>query len=176
MPADLPRLRVGDWGHAASLIQRLARDVNPLVPQARVYNNAALTLTTGTVATLTFNTERFDSGSLHSTSSNTGRLTAPVTGLYMAGAHVSFASNATGIRLLRVRLNGSTVIGTQLMPAVSGDSTVVSVSTLYQLTAGDYVEAQAYQTSGGNLNVEASGNFSPEFWMVRLGGFVNQGV
>ena len=57
-----------------------------------------------------------------------------------------------------------------------GDTTIIPVTTIYQLTAGDYVEVRAYQNSGGALNVNSTANYSPEFWMVRLGGFVNQGV
>jgi hypothetical protein len=32
------------------------------------------------------------------------------------------------------------------------------------------------QTSGGALNVTVGANYSPEFWMHRTAGFVNQGV
>ena len=176
MPDELARLREGDWSQAASHIQRLARSVNPPVPQARVYNSSNIQLTTAAEATLTFDTERYDSGDLHSTSSNTGRLTAPITGLYSVGANVRFASNATGQRQVALRINGTTFIAYVLVQAANGDATFLNVSTDYQLTAGDYVEVRAYQNSGGNLNVTASANYSPEFWMHRAGGFVNQGV
>lgn len=136
---------------------------------ARVHNNAPITLTTGVPTALTFNSERFDSGSVHSTSVNTSRLTAPVAGTYDIKGHASFAANATGVRNLDIRLNGTTVIASQLQPAASGIITTVSVPTTYQLAANDYVELVAFQSSGGDLNVNAAGNYSPEFVMYRLG-------
>lgn len=177
MPTELPRLREGDWRHTGELIQRLARDVNQPAPQARVTNGSNIShATSGTRQFLTFANERFDSADLHSTSSNTGRLTAPITGLYLIGGHIIFASNATGRREASIRLNGTTFLEINNQPAVNGDDTEMSVTTLYQFTAGDYVELGANQTSGGALDVRSLANISPEFWMVRLAGFVNQGV
>lgn len=142
------------------------------VPSARVYNNAAITLTTATETTLTFNTERWDTASLHDTGSNTGRLTVPTgaDGIYSITAHVRFASNATGVRFVGIRLNGSTFIAADLRQAVNGDATVLSVPAKWQMVGGDYVEVRAYQNSGGNLDVTSTGNYSPEFEMARLPG------
>jgi hypothetical protein len=157
-------------------LDSLSRRVNPVLPQARVYNDANLSINNTTFTALTFNSERFDNGSLHSTSANTGRLTAPITGLYMVGAHAVFASNATGFRVIQLRVNGTTVIEYENKGAVNGDVTGVGARTLYQMAATDYVEVVVYQSSGGALNVSATANYSPEFWMVRLGGYVNMGV
>lgn len=178
MPAEIARLREGDWNQAASHIQRLARDVNPPVPQARVYNTANLSLaTSGTFAALTFDSERYDNGGLHSTAANTSRLTAPVTGLYSIGCSVAFASNATGRREVVIQLNGTTNIAWDTRTAVNGERTKVTLSGVeYHLLAADYVEVVAMQTSGGALNVETQANYSPEFWMHRVAGYVNQGV
>lgn len=40
----------------------------------------------------------------------------------------------------------------------------VTVSTVYQLAAGDYVELMGLQASGGSLNMLASSAYSPEFY------------
>lgn len=139
-----------------------------IVPRARVYNSAALSIPNGLVTALTFNSERYDTDNIHSTSSNTSRLTATTAGTYLIIANVSFASNTTGERVCRIRLNGTTTIGNVAAAPVTGDSTTQSVSTQYALAAGDYVEVEAFQTSGGALNVEANANYSPEFSMIRL--------
>lgn len=178
MPAALQYVQDGDWNRVRLNTDTTAILLNPPVPQARVYNNANISLaTSGTLQALTFNSERFDNGDLHSTSANTSRLTVPVTGLYTVGGHVSIAANATGNRQLAVRLNGGTFIAAHLQPnAGAGDPAQLSIVTTYQFVAGDYCELMAMQSSGGALNAVAGGNFSPEFWMVRLAGFVNQGV
>lgn len=138
--------------------------------QARVFNSANISINNATFTALTFDSERWDTGNFHSTSSNTSRLTVPTAGLYDIGGSVVFAANATGMREAAIRVNGSTFIVEQgPQPPTVTDGARVQVSTQYQLAAGDYVELMAFQRSGGALNVIASGNSSPEFWIVRLG-------
>lgn len=140
-------------------------------PHCRVYNSAAISLTHNTDAALTFNSERYDVGGCHSTASNTSRITIPAGegGKYLLTGHVEFASNATGDRQLSFRLNGTTVLAAQRVGANGSSVTILSLSTVYALAAGDYVELWALQSSGGALNATASGNYSPEFsamWMA----------
>lgn len=127
-------------------------------PRANVYNNANQSISNATSTALTFNSERFDPAGMHSTVSNTSRLTIPASegGHYMVGCTFQFASNATGYRQGALLVNGSTVVAIFNTPAVSGVQTRISLCTLYPLAAGDYVEVQVYQTSGGALNVETS--------------------
>jgi hypothetical protein len=163
-----------DWVEDPTLqrnFDRISQELRQPVSQARVYNDANISVANTTLQALTFNSERFDHGDLHSTSVNTGRLTAPVAGLYMMGGCVQFASNATGVRVVQVRVGGSTVIANVEIVAGAATTHSLHVSAAYQLAAGDYAELIAYQTSGGSLNVLAQGNYSPEFWMVRLAGF-----
>lgn len=133
---------------------------------ARVYNSTDISLTTSTTTLFTFNSERQDTGSFHSTSSNTGRLTVTTAGMYLIGFTGVFASNATGFREIWFQVNGATRIADLGMPAISGLSNRMSLVTLYQMAAADYVEVYGYQTSGGNLAMSALGNYSPEFWIV----------
>ena len=135
---------------------------------ARVYNNADISIANATTTALTFNTERFDTETYHSTSSVTGRLVAPVTGLYLITGHIRFAANATGERRLMITLGGTTDIAYVSHSNNAAIITLMTVATIYQLSATNYVELRAYQSSGGSLNVEAIGNYSPEFSIVRL--------
>lgn len=143
-----------------------------IYPQARVYNNAAISIADNTPTALTFNSERWDyypAGytEQHSTSSNTGRLTCRVAGSYLIGGSIEFAANATGFRAVGIRLNGSTSIAESGHNApIATFPLRVSLSSAYRLAVGDYVDMAVYQNSGGSLNVNASGNFSPEFWFV----------
>ena len=141
----------------------------PLIQYARVYNSAAITLTTGVTTALTFDSERYDVGGLHSTSVNTGRLTIAIAGVYEVGGSVSFATDTVGIRGLSVLLNGATTIILARDTPIAGDNTVISLSAPYRFAAGDYIELYARQTSGGNLNVTVNAAYSPEFWITRKG-------
>lgn len=133
---------------------------------ARVYHNTSQTVgnfgTVGVVA-LVFNSERWDTDSFHDTSSNTSRLTAPVSGYYLIGGHIQWDSNGTGARLLGVRVNGSTTIAFGTLHSRS-DMTQ-SISTYYFLNASDFVELICIQDSGANRSVISSGNQSAEFWI-----------
>lgn len=142
---------------------------------ARVYNAANISVANATGTALTFNSERRDDGSLHSTSVNTDRLTAPVTGWYMLWGNVEFAVNATGFRTVSFRVGATPdIYGAEQAAAVAGDTTIIGATCLIHLTAGDYVRLFVYQTSGGALNViytaggSASARYSPEFGMILL--------
>lgn len=138
---------------------------------ARVYNSANISVVSGGSGTiLTFNSERYDTDNIHSTVSNTSRLTATTAGKYHISGTLFFANNTTGARGLQILLNGATNIAIVRIPTVAGtDVPALNISTVYDLAAGDYVELIAYQTSSGALNVTASGNQSPEFMMHRVG-------
>ena len=139
-----------------------------VTPSARAYNNAAISINHNTNTALTFNSERWDTDSIHSTSTNPSRLTATTAGIYHIYGHIVWGSNSTGDRKIDIRVNGSTFIAS-IRYAASGNNNWMSISTEYSLAATDYVELVVYQTSGGSLNVEANANYSPEFGMTYLG-------
>lgn len=150
-------------------IDKDGRIVTALVPSVRVYNSANQSISDSTLTAITFDSERYDTDSLHSTSSNTSRLTASVAGKYLIFANLSFATNTTGYREFTVRLNGSTYVLDDTRVPVTGNRTIATISGIYQLAAGDYIEAVVYQTSTVALNIEAVGNRTPEFGMTYLG-------
>lgn len=138
---------------------------------ARVYNSGNLAVASGDATTLTFNTERWDTDTIHSTSSNTGRLTATTAGKYQITGMVEWAqSGDIGLRRLQIQLNGATIIATQdCENRPPGDTTVAcSITTHYNLSATDYVELIATQRAASSLNVLATSNYSPEFAMVKV--------
>jgi hypothetical protein len=129
---------------------------------ARVTHNTTQTFTTGTEAALLFNTETFDTSAIHDTGSNTSRLTAPLTGKYLVEGSISWAANGTGVRVNRIRRNGSTILsgGGGSAIATSGLSLCHS-ATIALLNATDYVELLGFQSSGGNLDtITNEANFS----------------
>lgn len=137
-------------------------------PRARIYNSSTQSISTATLTTLTFNSERYDTGAMHSTSTNTSRLTVPKPGVYLVGGHVEFAANATGQRGLYLYLNGATYLAYDIHDASAANETAVTVSTVDQFVVGDYVELRVYQSSGGMLNVNSVSRYTPEFHMTFL--------
>lgn len=139
------------------------------LPGARVYNNAALTIPHDTETLLTFNTERFDSDALHDGSTNPGRITASLAGAYVITAHIAWTANATGNRRLSIFHSGSISIASTSTATISGVVVRQSVSTVFHLEAGEWVEAHAYQNSGGNLDITRTDGYTPEFAVQWLG-------
>ena len=86
------------------------------------------------------------------------KITIKTTGKYIITSNMSWATNATGIRAAYITKNGSSfspLVESQVS-AASASTTQLSVSSIVSLAAGDTIELRAYQTSGGNLNIENS--------------------
>lgn len=136
-------------------------------PRCAVYASAPLGFASAAVAVITFDTELYDSNSMHSTVSNTARITAPVAGTYLITGRCVWVANATGTRTLQARLNGTTIIDDDSHEGSAASSRALLVSRQYLLAASDYVELLGNQTSGGSLNT-GSGRSQLRFEMALL--------
>lgn len=145
------------------------------VPAVRVYHNAAQSISNTTFTTLAFNSEAttgFDTEAMHDLVTNNSRITIVTPGVYLVGASVDFAANATGVRLVVLHRFASGGGGDTAIASVDGvtigtvDDHSMSLVTAYAMAAGDYFTLQVWQNSGGALNVPASSAYSPEFWAV----------
>lgn len=137
----------------------------------RVYNSGSQSINNTTLTALTFDSELYDDDTMHSTVSNTSRITMTTAGRYHVGATVTFDANATGSRIVLLRLNGTTYFAKDRHMTVTTGSTTTSatVSSDYNFSATDYVEVIVYQDSGGALNVLNSGADVTGFWAHRIG-------
>jgi len=160
-------------GNADDLATHLAKnaiDAHAVIPAARVYHSVAQSIANNTLTALAFDSERFDTDSIHDVTTNNTRLTCNTAGKYFISGNISFAGNDTGYRYVNITLNGTTKIAIKQCVAVAGGySTIVTIGTVYELAANDYVELCVLQNSGGALDIEFIGNYSPEFMMVKVG-------
>ena len=140
---------------------------------SRVTATAAQSLTNNTVTKLTFNTasstpgiDSYDPQGWFDNAND--RIVVGQAGFYNITANVGFATNATGRRLVQIYVNGSDRGGVQLA-ALSGATTLLSVSTNVYLAATDYVEVHALQQSGGALNTTSLTGVYPVLSVGRIG-------
>lgn len=133
-----------------------------LVPLgARAYNSAAISVADSSLQALTFDTERFDYDAMHSTVSNTGRLTCVTPGVYVVSGYVKWAADATGVRKVALRFHDDSgasdiyIAGELDASPGSGDDCEQNVSTVWAMEVDDYFELVVYQDSGGALNATA---------------------
>lgn len=145
----------------------------PMVPACRVYNGSAQSIPNGTETMLTFPAEHFDTDNLHSTSVNPTRITISRAGVYQVAGSLEFVANVTGGRYAFFKINGGTVIGYDSRANVTGTGWAhFMLSTIWNFSAGDYIEFGCYQSSGGALNTVASAGglqHSPQFGVAYLG-------
>lgn len=135
---------------------------------ARVYHNAAQSIPNTTWTTLAFNSERFDTDVIHDNTTNNSRLTCKTAGKYLIICQVFLATNGTGARHAKIKLNGATDIAYCTSNANASTGVIVQCATVYDLAVNDYVEAGVYQDSGGALDASAYANVAPEFMMIKI--------
>ena len=111
-----------------------------------------------------FDTERFDTDSFHSTSTNTGRITIPSgkNGNYLFSFVTQWTSiNSTGRRYVGITKYNSSGVGQYSRNFEINPGSIAYAShtatALFNMVAGDYCTVEAYQASGGTMTI--TGNF-----------------
>lgn len=151
-----------DWNRLVDDIVFLA---NP--PACRLYHSTTQNVANGADTTMTFNSERFDTDSMHSAGSPT-RITFNTAGLYVVGGWVSYASdNDFQFYRTQVRLNGATLIGEQTAShTYAGSIGADSLLTLiWKFAAADYIELITTQVNASAGTLASA----PEFWATWVG-------
>ncbi len=133
---------------------------------ARAYHDANQSLSNATWTALAFNSERFDTDGIHDNTTNNSRLTAKTAGKYVIMANTYWTNNSIGKRSLVLRVNGATDIGHHQV--LASGQTPVSLATIYELAVNDYVEAWAFQNSGGDLVMLTVNSESPALSMSKI--------
>jgi len=141
---------------------------------ARVSRATTFSLPTTAGQLVPFDTIETNVGGLFSLTTPT-RLTMAAAGFYLLGAFAEFAAAAAGMRRLQLLPSAGAPVATLDVPGGQWNgSTWVLIARRLTLVggrffaAGEYVEVQAYQDSGGALDLTA-GSIKPTFWVCRVG-------
>lgn len=133
-----------------------------------IYRDSNYSVSTGIWTALPFTNERRDDlGQCH-TGSNTYMI-VPVgsSGWYVISGHVTWAAGTGSLRTVGIRLNGVSYIA--LQHTFNTAALHQSLSTVWYLNNGDYVELAVAHDAVGSLNILASAAYSPEFRMMQIG-------
>ena len=163
---------------AAVLVRRLLIVFNEAgligVGGASVSDISALVTASGDTAVLDntntylpWDTESFDTDTMHDTVTNNSRLTATSAGKYIVGGHVEWAANATGYREVVLFKNRTSIISRVLTDIDSAVTHIQAITGIVSLVASDYAELRVYQNSTATVNITGGGTNSA-FWAVRV--------
>jgi hypothetical protein len=140
------------------------------IPAARVNASAPIAIAHDTLTMLPLDRVEFDTAGLHDPMQN-DRLIAPIAGIYAVSGHVSWPLNAQGRRDLYLTANIGIVfqrVASSTLPGSGAGQTEQSISTVVRLDAGDFVQLEVRQSSGGTEIVQVS-DHGPTLTMAWLG-------
>lgn len=156
---DTSVVRPTDWNAAHTLAGE----------GARVYHNADQSIPDSTETVVSFNSEDYDTDTIHDPVTNNSRLTCKTAGKYLVLFWGRFATNTTGRRYSFLRKNGTDTIY-PFSPATSvGQQTSVPIMAILNLAVNDYLEVLVYQNSGAGLALEYVSEQVSYFSMQRVG-------
>lgn len=162
----------GDTWTAAMWNTYLRDNLNGLLTKPMVVARRTTTITaSANVDTqVTLDAEDYDTDGMHSTSSNTARLTATTAGLYLVTfmARIYYGGGAGGTySRTTIYKNGTTTIaGRQTILGTGSDALYTTVSALVALAATDYVQTYI-QTGAGGGPMVYSGAVFHACWVGR---------
>jgi len=149
----------GTWSSGDVLT---ATDLNAGLPLAIAANSTTVSIPNATLTEVTYDTDDSDDYGWHSTSSNTGRITPNIAGIYLCVFKCT-TPIINGRLLLLLRLNGSVEIGRFDVTSTSIEGgTVTGVFELNGST--DYINTYVEQTGGTAKAV------SPQLSVIRIAG------
>lgn len=107
-----------------------------------------------TATIVTAASEGYDTDGMHSTVSQTSRITVKTAGTFLLFASVNFAADADGYRDLSIFKNGSLFYELMRVPSAGASVATVLTGTMSTTAAvNDYFEVDVKHTAGAALNV-----------------------
>jgi hypothetical protein len=125
-----------------------------------------------TVNTITWDTDVFDTDTIHDTGANTSRLTAQITGKYLVSGGFQVANDTSlltpTVVFALILVNGTTYRGVGIGAIASGGDGGANACSIISLAAGDYVELQDdVVATSGTYKIPA--NTRTQFSMAYIG-------
>jgi hypothetical protein len=144
----------------------------PTPPAVRLSNSVDQGVSNNAWTGLSWDTEAYSFGGLHSTATNSSRITFPgSTGIYHVGATVAWSNGVStgGDRMVRIFMNDSSGVAAQAMAARSNSLLGQTVGCDVRIASTtDYVTVQVYQDSGSTLSVTNSTLFATACWAHKV--------
>ena len=152
----------GEYPTAAQLNQDLRDNVSFLAnpPAASVYRSSAQSISNNTLTDITWNTELYDTASMHDTVTNSNRITVPVAGLYLCEGMLQFQAATDYTELLIIIVKNGTIMrqSRDNNPGTKSDVREIEIVRSLKLAANDWVGIQIRQVNGATAARNVAGN------------------
>lgn len=125
-----------------------------VLPGSRVFAGTDFSIPNNADTAVQFSAANYNNPSSMWTVANSTRMYMPVNGVYIVNAGVKWDAGASGIRSVKLLLNGTTVIAGSDRGAATG-AVYNNISTNVNLAALDYLELIVYQNNGGSVLLKA---------------------
>lgn len=133
-----------------------------------VFNSTAQSIPDVTPTILNFDSERFDTDTMHDNVTNNSRITFTTAGTYAFGGNVKWEGDSGGdFRLTRVLLNGTDEILYDNNRDASGTDDANTFSGIRTFAASDFIELEVEHDEGAALDVRAGADLI-QFWAHRI--------
>jgi hypothetical protein len=124
--------------------------------RCRARKSTTTAVATGAVTAIALDTEDWDTDTMHSTVTNTSRITVNTAGLYLVTGQFGTTGAVTGTLIVILRLNGTTNLAAQTVPN-TGTFSYGEAAETYNLAATDYLELCYFSSNACTLDIGSAG-------------------
>ena len=132
--------------------------------------NATQTISNTAQTKIQWGVEDFDTDGFHDNSVNNTRITIPAGkgGYYFIYGASRWLNDTAGRRILYITKNNVNSLSSEGFSVATNTQYPSNIiSKVLNLSAGDYIELEAFQSSGGNLNIDGNGeNLTFGAWKI----------
>jgi hypothetical protein len=131
---------------------------NTTIQVAKVNRTTTQSISDNTYTAVTWTAESYDNASIVDLGTDATKFTIPGSGdkYVTITAQITYAANATGVRRIRIYVNGADTNSEFFVsfPSAGAAASTITRSTFKVIAqGGDYIQVMAYQNSSGSLNL-----------------------
>lgn len=132
------------------------------VPAVRVHGLSTQTIANNTPIKLTFASKIFDTDSIFDASTDNTKLICKTAGIYIITAYIYWGTESNvGYRDTQIFVNSTSIADNLITP--TGYWAAFTMTSIYKLNVGDYVQVQVGQNSGIDMTIQ-----SKDLMMVKI--------
>jgi hypothetical protein len=136
-------------------------------PACRVTASASQTINDNTVTTVTFNTEEYDTDTMHDTVTNNSRITIKTAGVFAVVFHGLLANNSDyQASYAQILKNGAFVAKATDNGVSDGGGPALQVVDQFKCAVNDYLEIQVFHNNTGNTSRALSNQTFAATWLT----------